>query len=159
MKTLVRPAQPTDTPVIFEFIKQLAVYEKLEAEVVGDEPSLHKHLFEHKCGTEVLIAELENKLVGFALYFTNFSTFLTRPGFYLEGLFVLPEHRGAGVGRALLKHLAALAVSKNYGRVEWSCLDWNEDALGFYRKIGATPQSEWTVQRLTGAALQAFAKD
>ncbi|MBC7429134.1 MAG: GNAT family N-acetyltransferase [Bacteriovorax sp.] len=143
-----------DTSEILKFITALAVYEKLENEVVVTEEILKKNLFGEKQFAEVLFIEEDSKKVGFALFFTNFSTFLGLPGIYLEDLFVLPEHRGSGHGKKLLVYIAKLAVDRGYGRFEWSVLDWNTTAINFYRSIGAIPMSEWTVQRLTGDTLK-----
>ena len=155
----LRPAAPTDVPAIFGLIRALADYERLLHEVTGDEAALASHLFGPEPKAEVVVGEVAGEVVGFALYFTNYSTFLTRPGLYLEDLFVLPEHRGIGLGKALLKHLAAIAVERGYGRFEWSVLDWNEPSLAFYRAQGAVPMDEWTVHRVTGEALHRLAAD
>jgi GNAT superfamily N-acetyltransferase len=154
----IRPATVADTPAILTFIKDLAEYEKLSHEVVADEARLRATLFDARPAAEVLIAELAGAPVGFALFFPSYSTFLGKPGLYLEDLFVRPAARGKGVGRALMSALARIAVERDYGRFEWSVLDWNEPALEFYRSLGAKPQSEWTVQRLTGAPLAALAE-
>jgi GNAT superfamily N-acetyltransferase len=153
----IRAATPDDTATILSFIQDLAEYEKLAHEVVADEPALRATLFGARPAAEVLLAELAGAPVGFALFFPSYSTFLAKPGLYLEDLFVRPAARGRGVGRALMSALARIAVSRDYGRFEWSVLDWNEPALAFYRSLGAKPQSEWTVQRLTGAPLAALA--
>ena len=154
----IRPATPADAPLILTFIRELAAYEKLAHEVVADEAAIAETLFGAKPCAEVVIAEIATEPVGFALFFTNYSTFLGRPGIYLEDLFVRPEARGHGAGRALLGHLAKLAVARNCGRLEWAVLDWNEPAIDFYEKLGATPRSEWTTYRLTGDALRALAR-
>ena len=153
----IRVAGLADVPAILSFIRDLAVYEKLAHEVVADEPQLMATLFGARPAAEVLIAELAGDAVGFALFFTSYSTFLARPGLYLEDLFVRPVARGQGVGSALLAALARIAVDRNYGRFEWSVLDWNEPALRLYRSLGAAPMDAWTVQRLTGAPLAALA--
>lgn len=153
----VRPAGPRDIPLILRFIRELATYEKLEHEVVATEDRLTKWLFGEKPAAEVIIAEWEGRPVGFALFFHNFSTFLGLPGIYLEDLFVIPEARGRGFGRALLSHLAALALDRGCGRVEWWVLDWNQPAIDFYRSLGALPMSDWTVYRLTGEPLTRLA--
>ena len=153
----IRPATEHDVPLILELIQGLADYEKLRHEVVATESALRETLFGSQHFAEVLIGEWQGDPVGFALFFHNYSTFLARPGIYLEDLYVRPQMRGHGVGRALLSHLAAIAVERDCGRLEWSVLDWNEPAIGFYRAIGAGPMDEWTVQRLDGEALQAFA--
>ena len=140
-------------PVIAELIRGLARFEKLEHEVVMTEALLEVGLFGDRPYAEVVLAEDDGRPVGFALFFHNFSTFLGRPGLYLEDLFVLPEHRGSGIGRLLLAHLARLAVERGCGRLEWAVLDWNRDAIQFYERLGARPNSDWTVYRLTGEAL------
>jgi GNAT superfamily N-acetyltransferase len=155
----IRPAQPADAPLIFAFIRELAAYEKLAHEVVADESTIAETLFGAKPCAEVVIAEIAGEPVGFALFFTNYSTFLGRPGIYLEDLFVRPVARGHGTGRALLGHLAKLAVERSCGRLEWAVLDWNEPAIGFYEKLGATPQSDWTTYRLAGERLKTLAEE
>jgi GNAT superfamily N-acetyltransferase len=155
---MIRPAVPADVPAIAALIRALAEYEKLSYEVVLAEGALHKHLFGPRPFCEVLLAEDGGKPVGFALFFPNYSTFLGRPGFYLEDLFVMDEHRGKGYGKALLTALAKLAVERGCGRLEWAVLDWNEPAIGFYQKLGAKPMDEWTTYRLQGEALQQLAK-
>jgi len=144
--------------VVAELIWQLARFEKLESEVVMTEELLAKGLFGTPRYAEAVIAEEEGEPIGFALFFHTFSTFLARPGMYLEDLFVLPEHRGQGVGRALLAHLAQLAIERGCGRLEWAVLNWNTEAIRFYERLGARPNSEWTVYRLAGEALQALAR-
>ena len=151
------PATPADVPHILRFIVELAEYEKLAHEVVGTERDLHRELFGPEPVARVVMAYSGDTPVGYALYFFNFSTFLVRPGLYLEDLYVTPSRRGQGVGRALLAHLAKIAVDRGCGRMEWSVLDWNESALKVYRAIGAVPMGDWTVQRLTGAPLEALA--
>ena len=153
----IRPAEPGDEALIVHLIKSLAKYEKLEQMVVANEDNVRKALFGGRPYAETLIAELDGNPVGFALFFHNFSTFLAQPGIYLEDLFVEPEHRGAGVGRALLERLAQIAVERDCGRLEWAVLDWNKEAIGFYERLGATPNDEWTVYRLTGEALRSLA--
>jgi GNAT superfamily N-acetyltransferase len=142
-----------DLPVILELITELAVYEKLAHQVVASEADLRRYLFGERRFAEVLLARDGGATRGFALFFHNFSTFLGRPGIYLEDLFVRPEARGHGVGRALLTRLAALAVERGCGRLEWSVLDWNEPAIGFYERMGARVMDEWRMCRLTGEAL------
>lgn len=154
MSLVVRPARREDVPVIASLIRALAEYEKLAHECHADEEALGEHLFGARPFVEALVAEDEGEAVGFALFFHNYSTFLTRPGIYLEDLFVRPEARGRGIGRALLSRLAALAVERGCGRLEWSVLDWNRPAIGFYRRLGARPMEEWTVFRLDGEALR-----
>ncbi len=158
---MIRPAVPTDVPTIAALIRALADYEHLADEVVLDEAVLGEHLFGPRPAAEVLIAEPDDgsgTAVGFALFFHNFSTFLGRPGIYLEDLFVRPEHRGSGHGRALLTELGRLARERDCGRIEWAVLDWNEPSIGFYRSLGARPLEEWTLFRLTGDAMQALAE-
>ena len=155
---MVRPATPADTPAIARLIRALAEYERLADKVSFDEAQLHRHLFGPRPAAEVLLAEEAGEVVGFALFFPNFSTFRGQPGLFLEDLFVVPEHRGKGHGKALLAALARLAVGRGYGRLEWAVLDWNEPALGFYRSLGATPMDDWTVFRLTGDALAELGK-
>ncbi len=157
MPLTIRPAVEADVPLILEFIRGLAEYERLAHEVVATEELLHQWLFGPRPVAEVLVAELDEAPAGFALYFHNFSTFLGRPGIYLEDLFVRPEFRGRGVGIRLLGELARLAVARGCGRLEWSVLDWNEAAIGFYRALGAVAQDEWTVFRVTGDALTRLA--
>ncbi|HEY0966661.1 MAG TPA: GNAT family N-acetyltransferase [Opitutaceae bacterium] len=153
----IRAATEADVPQLLAFIRQLAAYEKLAHEVVATEESLHAALFRGRKVAEALIGESAGQPVAFALFFHNFSTFLAQPGLYLEDLFVLPEHRGQGHGQAMLTHLAKIAHARGCGRFEWSVLDWNEDAIGFYRKLGAVPMNDWTVFRLTGEALTRLA--
>jgi GNAT superfamily N-acetyltransferase len=155
----IRPGTPADVPLIAELIRGLARYEKLEHEVTMTEERLAANLFGPHPYAETLIAEVDGSPVGFALFFHNFSTFLAQPGIYLEDLFVVPERRGGGLGRALLKELARLAVERDCGRLEWSVLDWNREAIGFYERLGARPNSEWTVYRLTGEALAALGRE
>ena len=152
-----RFAEERDTPLILDFIKGLADYEHLLDQVVADEATLADQLFEKK-NAEVLFALEDGKEVGFALFFHNFSTFLGRAGLYLEDLFVLPEHRGKGYGKAILQRLAAIAVERGCGRMEWWCLDWNQPSIDFYRSLGAEPMSDWTVYRLAGETLQDLAE-
>ena len=153
----IRPAQPGEEGLVLDFIKRLAEYEKCASEVVADEATLHNSLFVER-SAEVVFAEEDGVPVGFALFFHNFSTFVGRKGLYLEDLFVLPEKRGRGYGKALLKYLAGLAVERNCGRMEWICLDWNKPSLAIYRSIGAVPMDEWTVQRLDEETLKQFAQ-
>jgi len=153
MTVVIRKAEPADVPVIAGLIRGLARYEKLEDGVSLTEELLAKNLLGPRRYAETLLAEEDGTPVGFALFFHNFSTFLALPGIYLEDLFVVPEQRGRGIGRALLKRLAKIAVERGCGRLEWSVLDWNRDAIGFYERLGAMPNSEWTVYRLAGEAL------
>jgi len=157
MKLSIRPGELADVPVIAELIRALARYEKLDQEVVMTEEKLTDSLFGERPYAETLIAEDDGEPVGFALFFHNYSTFLAQPGIYLEDLFVKPEHRGAGVGKMLLERLAQLAVDRGCGRLEWAVLDWNVDAIRFYERLGAKPNAEWTVYRLTGKPLQRLA--
>jgi len=153
---MIRSATVDDVPVILAFIRELAEYERLAHEVVADEAQLRATLFGARPAAEVLIA-LDPEPVGFALFFTSYSTFLGKPGLYLEDLFVRPSARGRGHGLDLMAACAQLAVERDYGRFEWSVLDWNEPALRFYRKLGAVPMAEWTVQRLVGEPLKVLA--
>ena len=154
---MIRAATPADIESIAELIRALAEYERLSHEATFDVEDLRQALFGEPIYAEVLIAESDGHAVGFALFFHNFSTFLAKPGIYLEDLFVRPEHRGRGHGRALLAALAHLAVERGCARVEWSVLDWNEPSIGFYRAIGAVSMDEWTVFRLTDSALMTLA--
>jgi GNAT superfamily N-acetyltransferase len=156
----VRPAAPHDTEGLVSLIVGLAEYEHLTHQLEVTPQKLATHLFGPRPVAEALVAEADGgALIGFALYFTNFSTFLAKPGMYLEDLFVLPGARRMGVGRALISAVAQLAASRDYGRFEWSVLDWNEPALQFYRQLGATVLPDWRICRLTGAALQRFRSD
>ena len=152
-----RKAAREDVPLILKFIRALAVYEKMEDRVVSDEKLLESELFDRQ-KAEVIFALEREKEVGFALFFHNFSTFLGRSGLYLEDLFVLPEYRGKGYGKAILKKLASIAVERGCGRLEWSCLDWNKPSIDFYLSLGAVPMSDWTVYRLTGNTLKVLAE-
>ena len=152
-----RFAEEGDCGIILNFIRGLAEYEKLSDQVVATEELLREWIFEKK-KAEVLIACEGEKPVGFALFFHNFSTFLGRAGIYLEDLFVFPEYRGRGYGRALLKRLAQITVERGCGRLEWACLDWNKPSIDFYLSLGAVPMEEWTVYRLTGDTLNAMAE-
>ncbi|OGU68037.1 MAG: hypothetical protein A3C56_01570 [Ignavibacteria bacterium RIFCSPHIGHO2_02_FULL_56_12] len=155
----IRPATVTDLPLILSFIKKLADYEKLPHQVVATEEILRVSLFGPKPQAECLLAFLDDAPVGFGIFFHNFSTFLGRHCLYLEDLFVVPEKRGHGVGKALLQRLAAIAVERGCGRFEWAVLDWNESAIEFYRSIGATMLDDWRIFRLSGEALQRMAKE
>ncbi|MGC9524306.1 MAG: GNAT family N-acetyltransferase [Limnospira sp.] len=150
----LRPATPADVPAIFSLIRALAEYEKLSHQVTGDADALKQHLFGARPYAEVILAEWEQKIVGFALFFPNYSTFLTQPGIYLEDLFVLPDYRGRGIGKALLKEVAKLAVSRGCGRLEWSVLDWNQPAIAFYQYMGAAVLPDWRICRVTGESLR-----
>lgn len=155
----LRLATPDDAGLILEFIQGLAEYEKLAHEVVADEESLRRTLFADRPAAEVVLADYDGEPAGFALFFHNYSTFLARPGLYLEDLYVRPEQRGRGIGKALLAHLAAIAVERGCGRFEWSVLDWNEPAIRFYEKLGAKAMEGWTVFRVTGDALAKLADE
>ena len=157
MTISIRAATPADLPLIAQLIRDLAEYERLSHAVRFDEGMLEAYLFGIRPMAEVVIAELDGVAHGFALFFHNFSTFEGRPGIYLEDLFVRTEARGAGLGKALLAHLAQLAIERGCARLEWSVLDWNDAAIGFYRKLGAAAMDEWTVMRVDGAALRALA--
>ena len=148
-----RMANRTDTPLILQFIKELADYEGMLDEVVADEATLEHWLFD-KEKAEVLLAVVDEKEIGFVLFFHNFSTFLGRAGLYLEDLYVKPEYRGKGYGKAIFKELAKIAVARGCGRLEWWCLDWNKPSIDFYLSMEATPMSDWTVYRLTGKELE-----
>ena len=158
MTLSIRPATSADLPLIAQFIRDLADYEKLAHEVRFDDATLGEKLFDERPYAEVLIGEIDGSPQGFALFFHNFSTFEGRPGIYLEDLFVRPEARGAGLGKALLAHLAQLCVERDCARLEWSVLDWNAPAIGFYEGLGARLMDEWTVMRVDGDALTELAK-
>jgi GNAT superfamily N-acetyltransferase len=153
----IRAATEDDVPLLLSLIRELAEYERLSHEVVATEDLLRESLFGRRRVAEALLGYLGDEPAGFALFFHNFSTFLGRPGSYLEDLYVRPEFRGAGVGRALLVYLAGLARDRDCGRLEWSVLDWNEPAIGFYERIGAAPVSGWTIYRVSGEALEELA--
>ncbi len=153
----IAAAAEKDVAVILSFIRKLAEYEKLSHLVVATESDIHKNVFGPNPVAEVLLAYWDSVPVGFALYLRNFSTFLGQPGIYLEDLFVDPEHRGKGIGKALLIRLAKIALERGYGRLEWAVLDWNTPSIEFYRSLGAVPLDEWTAYRLTGDALSRLA--
>jgi len=153
----IERATENDVPLIFSLIKALAEYERMSDEVVATEAGLRETLFGAHPSAEVVIAYAGGEPAGFALFFHNYSTFLGKPGLYLEDLFVVPKFRGAGLGRALLTRLAELAVARGCGRFEWAVLDWNEPAIGFYKKLGAKPMDDWTIFRVTGDALRSLA--
>jgi GNAT superfamily N-acetyltransferase len=153
----IRRATPLDVPIILTFIRELAVYEKLADQVVATDDDMHLALFGERPVIEALIATNDGEPVGYALFFPTFSTFLGKPGMYLEDVYVRPAARGKGIGRKLLEHLARLTVERGWGRLEWSVLDWNEPSIKFYKKMGATPMEEWTVFRLTGQELRKVA--
>lgn len=157
-KINIRKAEKQDANLILELITELAIYEKLENEVIATVSDIEKEIFENNSAV-VFIAEYDSKPVAYSLHFYTFSTFLAKKGIYLEDLFVLKEYRGKGIGKQLLKNIATEAVKNGYGRVEWSVLDWNTPAIDFYKSIGANPQDEWTMYRLTGDALQKFANE
>jgi GNAT superfamily N-acetyltransferase len=158
MRIHLRFAAASDVPVIAKLIRELARFEKLEGELRMTDELLAENLFGPRPYAEALLAEEGSAVFGFALFFHNFSTFLAQPGIYLEDLFVVPEHRGRGIGRALLERLAQIAVERGCGRLEWAVLDWNRDAISFYERLGATPNSDWTVYRLTGESLVGLAR-
>lgn len=154
----IRAAAPGDVPLILSLIRDLAEYEKLSSACVATEEQLHATLFGPRPFAETIIAEWNGAPAGLALFFHNYSTFLAKPGIYLEDLFVKPEFRGNGIGKGLLVRLAQIAEERGCGRIEWSVLNWNEPAIGFYRGLGATPQDEWTVYRMTGDAIARLAR-
>ncbi len=154
---VLRPAVEADTPLILKFIKDLAIYERLEHTVVATEEQVRATLFGSRSYAEVILAEWKGAPAGFALFFHNYSTFLAKPGIYLEDLFVEPSLRGNGIGKALLRRLAQIAVERDCGRLEWAVLDWNEPSIQFYKSLGAVPMSDWIINRLTGDALQSLA--
>jgi GNAT superfamily N-acetyltransferase len=154
----IRRAEPADLPLVLQMIRDLATYERAPNDVTATEDQLRKVLFGEKPSAEVELAFDEEGPVGFAVFFHNFSTWLGRPGLYLEDLFVQPEKRGKGYGRALLKHLARIAHERGCGRMEWAVLNWNDPAIQFYRKLGAQPMDEWTVFRLTGDGIKELAQ-
>ena len=153
----IRSATPDDVPLILTFIRELAIYEKLAHEVVASHEDMHKALFGERPVVEGVIASLDDEPVGYALFFPTFSTFLGKPGLYLEDLYVRPAARGFGVGRKLLEYLAQITVERGWGRFEWSVLDWNEPSIAFYKKMGAKAMDEWTVFRLAGDELRSLA--
>jgi len=153
----IRRAKPSDVPTIARLIRALAEYERLAEEVTMTEDVLAESLFGDRAYAETLLAEDNGEPVGFALFFHNFSTFRGKPGIYLEDLFVMPEHRGGGVGGALFERLASIAVERGCERFEWAVLDWNADAIGFYERLGARPNADWTIYRLSGEALRQLA--
>ena len=154
----IRPATPADVETLFELIQALAEYEKLSHAVVGTPESLREHLFGDKPYAEAIVAEWEEQKAGFALFFHNYSTFLTKPGLYLEDLFVLPEYRQRGIGKAMLIYLAKLGLARGVGRFEWSVLDWNEPAIAFYQKMGAQVLEDWRICRVSGENLSQLAR-
>jgi GNAT superfamily N-acetyltransferase len=157
-KFQLRFAEEKDIPVILRFIKELAIYENLLDQVTANEEILCESLFKRKVA-EVIIAEYEGEAVGYALFFYNFSTFLGRPGIHLEDLYVTPDMRGKGFGKIILSYLAKLVVERDCGRLEWTCLDWNEPSIKFYKGLGAISMEDWSVYRLTGEALESLAEN
>ena len=155
---VLRPAEPRDCAELDRLIRELAVYEKLEEQTVGTPEALRAALFGERPACEAIIAERHGRAVGFALFFTTFSTFLARPGIYLEDVFVEPEHRGAGIGKAILRRLAALAVERGCGRFEWRVLDWNEPSIRFYESLGGKVLPEWELVRMTAPEFTALAR-
>lgn len=154
----IRVATADDAALILRFIRELAIYEKAESSVQTDEDGIRASLFGPDAKAHALICEADGNAIGYAVYFYNYSTWLGRNGIYLEDLYVSPDRRGSGAGKALLQHIARIAVAQNCGRFEWSVLDWNEPAITFYEAAGAKPQSEWTVYRMEGEALRTFAE-
>ncbi len=152
----LRSARPADVPAIVGLIGELAAFERLTHLLEVTPEKLMPHLFGERPVAECVVAEVAGEVVAFALFFTNFSTFLARPGLYLEDLYVQPAHRGTGIGKALLSHLARLAAERGFGRIEWSVLDWNADAIAFYEGLGATVMPDWRICRISGVVLQAF---
>ena len=152
----LRSATPDDVPAILGLIRELAEYERLLDQVVANESALHRALFGERPYVEALVVNVENETVGFALFFHNFSTFLGKPGMYLEDLYVRPAFRGQGLGKALLTRVAQIAVERDCGRMEWSVLDWNEPSIRFYESLGARPLTDWTIYRVTGDALSSL---
>lgn len=157
-KFSIRPAAPENVPVILGLVRELAEYEKLSHEVTATEELLRRNLFGERRHAEAILVWTEEKCAGFALFFHNFSTFLGKPGIYLEDLYVRPEFRGRGYGRAMMIHLARLARERDCERFEWAVLNWNQPSLEFYRSIGALPMSDWTIQRVVGTALEQLAE-
>lgn len=157
MSLYIRPATAADAELILRFIIDLAIYEKAEHEVKTDATGLRESLFGEGSSSQALICEKDGTPIGYAVYFFNYSTWLGKHGLYLEDLYISPEARGCGAGKALLQHLARIAVDRGCGRFEWSVLDWNQPAIDFYQSFGARPQDEWTIYRLTGQALLDFA--
>jgi GNAT superfamily N-acetyltransferase len=158
MSLRIRPATAADAALILRFITDLAIYEKAEHEVQTDVAGIEASLFSAQSSAQALICEHDGAPIGYAVYFLNYSTWLGKNGLYLEDLYITPEKRGVGAGKALLKHLSQLALSKGCGRLEWAVLDWNQPAIDFYQSFGAKPQDEWTTYRLTGQALLDFAQ-
>ena len=153
----IRQATESDAALILRYITDLAIYEKAEHEVLASETDIKESLFGQDSTAKALICDINQHPVGYAIYFYNYSTWLGKPGLFLEDLYVTPEHRGTGAGKALLKHLAKIAIAKGCGRFEWNVLDWNEPAIQFYKSLGAEPQNEWVGYRMTGEALERLA--
>lgn len=158
MKIEFRDATREDVPLILWFIRQIAAYQKLSEEVIADEATLAEWIFDKKCAEVFFIME-NGKEVGFTLFFHNFSTFVGRAGIHLEDIYVIPEYRGKGYGKRMLKRLAKIAVDRNCGRLEWACLDWNQPSIDFYLSLGAKPMTEWTEYRVDGETLQTLAQE
>jgi len=156
MSLIIRRARADEAGLVHAFVRELADYEKLLDACVATEELLRKNLFGPERAAEALVALNDNAIVGYAIYFKTFSTFLARPGLYLEDIYVQPQHRGKGLGKGMLREIARTAVTRNYGRVEWCVLDWNAPSIAFYKSLGAFPMDEWTIYRLTGDALQKF---
>lgn len=157
MTYYIRSANPDDVEEIFALIQALAEYEKLSHSVTGNPDALGEHLFGNRPYAEAIVAQWQDKIVGFALFFLNYSTFLTKPGIYLEDLFVLPPYRRQGIAKEMLSYLGQLAVARDLGRLEWSVLDWNQSAISFYQQMGATVLPDWRICRVTGEALNNLA--
>jgi GNAT superfamily N-acetyltransferase len=157
-QTHIRPAQPNDVPGIHALLLELADYERLSHTVKATEDALHEALFGSKPAAEAIVAEVDGRMVGYALYFTTYSTFVGRPGIYLEDLFVQPASRGQGIGKQLLARVAATAIERNCGRLEWAVLDWNQPSIEFYKRLGASTMDDWTVYRMTGESLAALGR-
>ncbi|WP_286269462.1 GNAT family N-acetyltransferase [Thalassotalea hakodatensis] len=158
MSLAIRPAVIEDAPTLLHFIRELAIYEKAESEVLATVATIESSMFSENSGVHGLICELNGDAIGFAVYFYNYSTWLAKPGLYLEDLYVSPQYRGKGAGIALLKHLAKTAMNNKCGRFEWSCLDWNTPSREFYESLGAEPQPEWVGYRMAGETLSNFAQ-
>jgi GNAT superfamily N-acetyltransferase len=159
MSVSIRPCRPDDAETLAAMVRELAIYEHLEEFARATPDDFRAHLFGPRPFAEAIVAEVDDEPAGFALFFPTFSTFRGQPGIYLEDVFIRPDHRGRGIGKALLASVARIAVERRCGRLEWSVLDWNSDAIGFYERIGARPNSEWTVYRLTGEALTSLGRE
>ncbi|HRK21363.1 MAG TPA: GNAT family N-acetyltransferase [Fimbriimonadaceae bacterium] len=154
---MIRPAEPQDVPRIFELVRELAVYERLEHKLVGTPARLREHLFGDRPFVESLVGEVDGAIVAYSLFFPSYSSFLMKPGYWLEDIYVQPEHRGKGLGKALLRAIVQKARDAGYGRVEWSVLDWNQPSIDFYRSIGAVHMADWNTYRLEDETLRRFA--